>query len=730
MTFLNPFVLFGLAAAAIPILLHLLNKRKLRTVEFSSLAFLKELQKSTMRKITLRQWLLLLLRTLFVILVVLAFSRPVLRGSLSGFGSHAKTTIALIVDDSYSMSLQNQQGVYLKQARTAALRVLDLMKEGDDVLLVKLSDLPNPTVGTPIHDVGRIRTLLQDMTVGAKHRTIEDAIRLTSRLLAQSKNLNKEVYIFTDDQRSTFINEHQTEEPGVSQKLFDAQIKFFIVSLNDKPFENCGVERVTTASPLLQAGKPITVSATVKNFGTDPVGNRLVSLVLNGTRIMQKTVSLAPGTSSPVAFVFSPTRSGFQRCSIELEDDALDADNRYYFTLYVPERLTIALVSDDESQTPYITAALTALSNSGGSDANGFLAVRDVSPAQISSSSFDDADVILLCAVKNISRSGAETIAHAMQQGTGVLFFPGSSMDAAKWNADFFPVLDLPSLQPLPPSVSGDSGSTSVDRTDFDHPLFKGIFEQQPGNMLPQIESPRIFRQVRFASLQPLRPIMTTGNGNYFLWEKKFGRGSILGFSVAPVIEWSDFVVKPIFLPIFSQSMLYIGSIENAGQLPGVIGEQVDPRTILIPRFARTIQAAAPLRLFDPEKNETKFTVSSLDAKGAAALAGWLSENAEHPGLYTVTEGRDTLTVLGMNMSEAESEGAPIAAGEALSTINQYGGTASLLPPNSSIDTMVLQSRYGVELWKYFLIFALVIAVIEMLVARESHEKDERGVRS
>src|SRR3972149_6434833 len=109
MTFLNPFILFGLAAAAIPILIHLLNKRKLRTIEFSTLSFLKELQKNTMRKITLRQWLLLLLRTLIIIFLVLAFSRPALKGNFGTIGSHAKTTLVIVLDNTASMDLQNEK---------------------------------------------------------------------------------------------------------------------------------------------------------------------------------------------------------------------------------------------------------------------------------------------------------------------------------------------------------------------------------------------------------------------------------------------------------------------------------------------------------------------------------------------------------------------------------------------------------------------------------------------
>ena len=143
MTFLNPLALFGLLAAAIPILLHLLNLRKLRTIEFSTLSFLKELQKTSIRRLKLRQLLLLMLRTLLVLLIVLAFSRPTLRGSLIGnIGSHARTTAVFIMDDSYSMSVSDEHGELLKQAQLAARNVVHLFKEGDEVFLLPLSSLP------------------------------------------------------------------------------------------------------------------------------------------------------------------------------------------------------------------------------------------------------------------------------------------------------------------------------------------------------------------------------------------------------------------------------------------------------------------------------------------------------------------------------------------------------------------------------------------------------------
>ena len=114
MLFLNPAVLFGLLAASIPVLIHLLNLRKLKRIEFSTLAFLKELQKNKIRKIKLKQWLLLALRVLIILFLVMAFARPTIKGiAIGGTTSAAKTTAVFILDDTYSMSVVDANGSYL-----------------------------------------------------------------------------------------------------------------------------------------------------------------------------------------------------------------------------------------------------------------------------------------------------------------------------------------------------------------------------------------------------------------------------------------------------------------------------------------------------------------------------------------------------------------------------------------------------------------------------------------
>src|SRR5688572_11352763 len=132
MTFLNPFVLIGLVAASFPVLFHLFAQRRARRVEFSTLQFLKQLEKNSMRKIKLRQILLLILRTLLIIFLVGAFARPAMQGYLGGFPgtSSANSTMVFLIDNSASMGERTSGGSYFKQSTDAAIKLLDIYKDG------------------------------------------------------------------------------------------------------------------------------------------------------------------------------------------------------------------------------------------------------------------------------------------------------------------------------------------------------------------------------------------------------------------------------------------------------------------------------------------------------------------------------------------------------------------------------------------------------------------------
>src|SRR6056297_146677 len=99
MNFLNPFFLFGLFAVAIPVIIHLINLRRPQKVSFSTLSFFNELRKSTIRRIRIKQYLLMALRALAVLFLALALARPFLPPTLTGTSSSAEPkAVAIMVD--------------------------------------------------------------------------------------------------------------------------------------------------------------------------------------------------------------------------------------------------------------------------------------------------------------------------------------------------------------------------------------------------------------------------------------------------------------------------------------------------------------------------------------------------------------------------------------------------------------------------------------------------------
>jgi hypothetical protein len=139
-SFLNPLILLGLLAAAIPLLIHLFTRRRLKKVEFSSLWFLKNLEKTRIRQVKLKNILLLIIRTLIVILIVLAFARPALKGELAGLGKSAASSVVLLVDDSYSMATQTSQGTLFEIAQKKGGEVLDNLSSQDEAAVIYLSN--------------------------------------------------------------------------------------------------------------------------------------------------------------------------------------------------------------------------------------------------------------------------------------------------------------------------------------------------------------------------------------------------------------------------------------------------------------------------------------------------------------------------------------------------------------------------------------------------------------
>ena len=734
MTFLNPLVLLGLIATGIPVLLHLLSRRKLRTVDFSSLRFLKELQQTSMRRVKIRQILLLVLRIMLVAALVMAFARPVLRESVAGVaGSRAANTMVILVDDSPSMGVRNDRGELVAQARQAAKSVLAMVGQQDRVSLTALSaTLRSDSLGPP-GPAGPALQLADHITLSQVTVPMSRGMAQARDLLIRSRTPNREIYLITDGQASQFSLPEGLKD---SIHILPDPPRVFLIRVPATKLNNAGIVGNECISRILTASRPVSIQATVKNSSDSPLKGAVVSAYLDGARVAQRSVDISPGSTSIIPFTVIPKRRGVLTGYFALEDDPLEADNKRYFTLRIPRRYTVALsgASAEETQYPYL-----ALTLSGDTALTGGLTLDRIDPQRLRMTDIGRYDVLVLVGVHDFTPEFAQRISAFVSSGKGLLLFPGDAIDVQNYNETILPSLGIPSLPPVPPAISQEDRSTgsfiSFGKIDFAHPVFSGLFEVQPDgrSSTPSIETPRIVRTIGASHLAGATTIIALGNGDPFLEEYRHGMGHVLYFTVGLSLTWSDFPLKGVFAPLLYRSLLYVA----AGEFRAETFATGEPVLLRLPHSAASARGA--YAILSPSGLEERAGPRYRASAGTLIVE---SSPAEEAGIYELREtdppeqeGRhtDPLDAAAVNISPEETDLRPASSEDLERFWKALGLPADrviTVEASDRLPDVIGQSRYGVELWKFFAGLALLFALAEMLVGhgwngRKSNQENQ-----
>jgi hypothetical protein len=694
MTFLNPFLLVALAAAAIPLLLHLLNLRKLRVVEFSSLRFLKELQKTRIRKLKLKQLLLLALRICLVIFAVLAFARPALRGSIGLPGAHAATTAVILLDNSYSMSVKDEKGTRFKQAQQAALDIVDLLEESDEAYLVPMSDVKSAINAEPSRNKEALKNAINSMELGYRRADLDDALRMAASLLDRSENLNKELYIITDAQQAN------AAKPVDSLRIFTEATRAYLLPIGEEANlvgGNLGLDSIRLLSSVFEVNKPVEVRAWVRNYGASDIENATVSLYINKERLGQASVTVAAGGTETIDLTAAPKQPGFQGGHIEIEGDALDADNRRYFAFPVIDRMRVALAGSPESMN-FLGVALEIAGSS--------LVVDRVVPSSLPAVDLSKVAAVVLA---DATISDASRLTQFVQEGGGLVIYGGPSFDRNSFNSGLGASLGIALGAPTGDANNRGTG-LKFNAVDRDHPIFSGVFDPaNPGNV---VESPDVYQAVPSTGGET---IIRLSNGQPFMSEYRRGRGKVIYIAVPPTRVWSDFPMKGIFVPIATRSVFYVGARGDAFPTT-TVGD-----AITVPLPARQ-NLPEQVTITSPSGREEFVPVRKFPSGASLTY-----DKTSTPGIYTIRAGGEDVALFTADMGSGESDLTPMSEERLRSII----ASKMVAPDNLAIldgdggdfASAITESRFGLELWKYMLFLALACAFAEMMVGRGKNSK-------
>ncbi|MDP2037666.1 MAG: BatA and WFA domain-containing protein, partial [Ignavibacteria bacterium] len=686
MTFLNPAVLLGLIAAAIPIVLHFLNLRKLKTIEFSTLAFLKELQKTKIRRIKLKQWLLLLLRVLIILFLVLAFARPTLKNISFGDSSAAKTTVVIILDNTFSMSIIGEKGSRLNNFKQIAKNLLANFQPGDEVAVIAVGDLKVKNVSAS-GNFASIKKEIDDLEISNVSGTLNEAMLKASQILYSSKNYNKEIYLLSDLQKGRIVN--TSSEISGFGKTISPDTRLYLFNGTPNEIVNLGIDDVKPNNQLYEVGKEVSFSALVKNYSISAVNDNVVSFFINGKRTAQKNISLAGNETKEISFETTLQDTGLVEFSAELEDDAVLQDNKRFFSVYITSDISLLLLSDRADDTKFVKLALGI--------PNQKIKLTELRTEQISSVNPQKFDAVILIGVDKISDTKA--LANYLTTGGNIIVMPGAQSTLAGFQK-FSKELGLPTANAIVGKAGSPDSFTQFAKTDFQHPLLKNIFEEKTKT---QIESPEIFCYFKIFSGSNGKNIISLADNSSFISEYNVGKGKVLLYSSAPVLSWNTFPMKAFFAPLIAKSLLYCSVKENQDSSI-VCGK--DALADISNSVSQQIKVTTPSDLDD------YFSTDSLSNKKYLSYL-----NTNETGTYKVLSGNKLLDYFSVNHDPRESVLESASETEFEDYLKQIGYEGKFISLSTETDYLkeIYQSRFGTELWKYFLIIVLLLAIAESL---------------
>lgn len=553
MSFLTPLFLFGLVAAAIPLVIHLIRREDPPKVMFGSLRFLKQTTRRLILFQQIQQWLLLLLRGALICLLVLAFARPLLhQAQLSRLMDAEPETVVILLDSSLAMRF----GDRFDQARDEAARVLDRLSPGDEAAIIRFSDSVRQATDLTT-DLGTLRSSLAQATEPEYHPArFYPALRLANDLLADARHENRRVVMISSFSASgiTDADTGWMLAPGVG---------FAAIAVDDRESRNLSLTDVRSPQQLLETQQDIEVLARVRSTGSVLLEAGELSLLLNDTPVATETVSLDGRSEAVISVPVSLDGSGVYSGELLLSDDDFPEDNRWYFMLDILPRMQVVVVNGAPSPNWFDDAAHWLGLALEGPESSPF-DVTHIDWQDLSGTHLAGIDALVLLNVPPLAEATVNDIRTFVNDGGALLLAPGNRVQGAAFNDQLG---DLSPLQLADSRVLMGNDYLLIADVDRRHPALRALdvdwSARFQGYWLTQPADAEGGVLMRFDSGDPL------------LAERRVGDGHVMLVTTSLDLAWSNFPLQGLYLPFVHEVLTYMiqpPSRERAYQ----VGDTID----------------------------------------------------------------------------------------------------------------------------------------------------------
>jgi hypothetical protein len=432
LSFLTPLLLGGAALVAVPIVLHLLMRRKPVKHEFPAVRFLKERVQANRRRLRLQHLLLLLLRMAAIALVALALARPVLRGAGWLGDREGPVAAAFIFDTAPRMELRDANRTRLEQAAELARVLLAKLPPSSKVATIDTGG--GAAAFAPLIAAAAAR--IDRLAVATPAITLRGAIDEGLRLLDTSPLARKELYVFTDCSHGAWDNVAPLDvaktHPGTSVLFVDVSAP--------RP-RNFAIAAIDLSNERIAAGTSLTVAVDLVRTGPEAV--RPVAVEMLGpdgryARRAVKPVTWQADESQRVEFEIAGLEPGLRQGRVVLEgSDELDADNLRSLTVEVgaPARVVVAAPAPAARTGFFVAEAIAPAAMRKAGRARFDAALVDV--ATLDAGGWEEARGMVLVDPPPLSARTWELLEQWTAAGRGLVVWLGPRAgDPARFNSD------------------------------------------------------------------------------------------------------------------------------------------------------------------------------------------------------------------------------------------------------------------------------------------------------
>ena len=539
MSFLTPLFFLGVAALAAPILVHLVRRTRARKVQFPALVFVRQVPQRTIRRRTLQNVLLLLLRCLAIMLIVIAFTRPFFSGGSSAKENTAAGATVILVDNSLSMRREPLFSEALKRAEA----VVDDARNNEQLALVSF-DKRYAVVNRFTADKGRLRLSIRSLAVGWDGTDYEQALRGAESLLGEIQtNGPKKIVMISDFQAPGWNQNTATFKLANSTQLTTLD-----VAGNDTS-ANIAITNVEARGVVFGQKYLDNLAVHISNFGDTPRDRIQVDFQINEQTVEKRDVSLNSRDSKVIEFTGFNLNEGANRCTIDVVSGDFAPDNRFYFTLSreTPAKaLIVESASRGRSDSLHLQSALTT------NDDLPFTFTLKTTGA-VDPSGIPEYSLVVLNDAGPISGALADALMKFVEAGGQVIVSTGPRTTVESFNA-------LQRIMPaaLREAVQTKAGeSVAITNVKFDHPIFE-VFQESG-----RLAAAHVIGYFRSEPAATATVLARFEDGSPALVESRNGKGRVLLFTSSLGPSWNDLPLTPLYLPFIHQMVRYAGARDD-----------------------------------------------------------------------------------------------------------------------------------------------------------------------